>query len=234
MTWLIPDRERRETPPEYVAHLNSIGGMNRYDEPNFRIVWGQNETDLVWGEDANGRCGQHVILKHDVPAWVIEAWKPPECFGTPELWYALTWNAETDAPTIGDYPHRGLYEPVPFNLYVKNVICGFVTFDAMPLNHYILDLTIPNLLKEQDVTYAQKKAAIENRMRMERERSARIAYDAYMEAGPAFGGAAGSYESNREAWLSRIAEKQAGMKISRDEVVRRMGLGHVQRRRLIG
>lgn len=229
MTWIIPDMERREPPPEYVAHLTQIGGMNRYREPNFKLVWGQNEIDLVYGTDANGKKGQHVILRHGgIPAWFIECWKPPEIYGTPEQWYALTWDWETDAPTLGEYPYRGCYEPAPFNLYVRRFVDNVMVIDAMPLNHYILDLVIPNLLKEVDVTYAQKKAAIQERLAENARRAAQRSMDAYLAAGPAFGGVAGSHESNREAWQARIKEAQAGMKISRDQIVRRMGLSHKQ------
>jgi len=219
--------ERREPAPEYVDHINRIGGFNRYNEPNFRIVWGQNDTNLVYGVDANGKRGQHIVLKHGgVPAWFIDVWKPPECYGTPELWYALTWDWEADAPTIGDYPHRGLYEPAPFNLFVRKVENGVMTFDAMPLTHWLIDLLVPNLLKEQETTYAQRKVAIQNRMLAERQRAAQQTFEAYMGAGLAFGGKAGTHESNHERWEQRIREKQAGMKISRDEIVRKMGLGH--------
>jgi len=198
MSWTIPGMERRDVPREYVQHVNSIGGFNRYGEPNFRIVWGQNDTILVYGTDANGRKGQHVILKHGgVPAWFIDVWKPPECYGTPELWYALTWDWETD---------------------------------AMPLTHWLIDLLVPNLLKEQETTYAQRKVAIQNRMLAERQRANQLALDAYLDAGVAFGNRAGTHESNRERWMQRVQEKQRGMKISRDEIVARMGLGHRQRR----
>jgi hypothetical protein len=230
--WYIigPERGRR-CPKEYQDHVNAIGGMNRYGEPNFKITWLQGPADLVYGIDANGKKGQHIIAKYgDVPAWGIEVWKPPECYGTPELWYALTWDWEADAPTIGDYPHRGLYEPAPFNLFVRKVENGVMTFDAMPLTHWLIDLLIPNLLKEQETTYAQRKVAIQNRMLAERQRANQLALDAYLDAGVAFGNRAGTHESNRERWMQRVQEKQQGMKISRDEIVARMGLGHRQRR----
>ena len=231
MSWTIPGLEKRYPAREYVEHINRIGGFNRYGDPNFKIVWGENETDLVYGVDANGRKGQHVILKHDgIPAWFIEVWKPPECLGTPETWYQLTWDWDADAPGIGPFPERGLYFPAPFNLFVRRVENNVMQIDAMPLTHWLIDLIVPNLLKEQDFTWHQRKQAIAARMEMEKRKAARQATDAYLNAAMAFGGAAGTYESNREAWEQRIKEKQAGMKISRDEIVRRMGLGHKQHR----
>lgn len=231
MTWIIPRRELRYPPREYVEHINSLGGFNRFGGPNFRIVWGQNETDTVYGTDENGKQGRHIILKHGgIPAWFIEVWKPPECFGVPDLWYQLTWDWEVDAPTIGEFPHQGLYMPAPFNLFVKRVENNVLVFDAMPLTHWLIDLLIPNLLKEKESTFLQRKTAIENRMLAERQRAAKIAFDCYMDAAPAFGGKAGTHESNRERWMQRIAAKQSGMKISRNQIVARMGLGHSQQK----
>ena len=234
MSWTIPGMERRYAPREYVDHVNRIGGFNRYGEPNFKIVWGQNETDLVYGVDANGKRGQHLILKHGgVPAWFIDCWKPPECYGGPELWYSLTWDWESDLPGIGAYPERGLYVPAPFNLYVRTFDGDRMIIDAMPLTHWMIDLFIPNLLKEKESTYYQRKVAMQNRMLAERQRAAQQAFDAYMDAGLAFGGRAGTHESNHERWEQRIREKQGQMRISRDEIVAQFGLGHTQRRRLI-
>lgn len=234
MSWKIPGMERRYPAREYVEHINNIGGFNRFGGPNFKITWGQNETDLVYGTDANGRTGQHIILKHGgIPAWFIDCWKPPECFGSPELWYALSWDWETDKPQIGDYPWQGLYMPAPFNLFVKRVQNNVLSFDAMPLTHWLIELLIPNLMKEKETTYQQRKNAVENRMLAERQRAAKIAFDCYLDAQPAFGGKAGTHESNRERWMQRIKEKQAGMKISRDQIVAKMGLGHMQRKHII-
>lgn len=225
--WIIPGMERRYAAQEYVEHINRIGGMNRYGEPNFKICWGQNETDLVYGVDANGKKGQHIILKHDgIAAWFIDVWKPPECLGGPEQWYAVTWDWETDQPGIGPFPERGLYFPAPFNLFVRRFERDVMVIDAMPLTHWLIDLITPNLLKEKESTYAQRQAAIKKRLEDERGRAAQRTMEAYLSANPAFGGKAGTYESNRERWQQRIKEKQAGMRISRDEIVKRMGLGH--------
>lgn len=229
MNWYVIGAEHLACPPEYQEHVNAIGGFNRFGDPNFRIVWGQSEFEVVRGRDATGREGAHTISKHgNVPAWFVEVWKPPECFGTPELWYALGWDWETNDSTLGEYPWRGLYMPASFNLYVRRVERNVMTIDAMPLNHWIIDLIIPNLLKAQEETYQQKKIAIENRMIAEKQQAAKKSMDAYLDAQPAFGGKAGTYESNREAWMKRILEKQAGMKMSAEGIEKIMGKGHRQ------
>jgi hypothetical protein len=247
MSWTLPNFEKLLCPPEYQEHLNAIGGLNRFDEPNFKLVWGATETEFIWGTDANGRKGQHIVFKHQgIPAWFMEVWKPPECFGTPELWYGTSWDEETQSHTLGEYPWRGLYMPASFNLYVRNVTGGRTYYsepdakghrhvieepselhiDAMPITFWLLDLIIPNMFKEIDVTYEQKRVALMNRKLAESAEARAKAYDAYMDAAPAFFGKAGTYESNREAWMQKLKEKAAGMKLTAEDVQKIMGKGH--------
>lgn len=247
MSWHIIGREARTCPPEYQEYVDKIGGLNRFGESNFHIEWGETPVEWVYGVDANGRKGQHAILKHGgIPAWFIACWKPPECFGTPELWYALSWDEEARIHTLGDYPWRGLYMPASFNLYVRRVIGGGIRYglpdknghrqvidepsrleiDAMPLEFWVLDLLIPNMLKEIDVTYEQKRVALLNRKTAETAAANKLAYDAYLDATPAFGGNDFTGASNREAWMQRIREKQAGMKLSAEDIRKILGKGH--------
>ena len=98
--------------------------------------------------------------------------------------------------------------------------------DAMPLNHYIIDLLVPNMLKEIDVTFEQKRIALMNRKMAESAEARAKAYDAYLDAAPAWGGKASSKESNREAWMQRLKEKAAGMKLTAQDVEKLLGKGH--------
>jgi len=247
MSWTVPGFEKLKAPPEYQAHVTAIGGLNRFGQPNFKIAWGQTETEFVRGIGADGRSGQHIVFKHQgIPAWFIECWKPPECFGTPELWYAMSWDPASSTHTLGEYPWRGLYLPAPFNLYVKKVLGGGIRYgepdenghrpiieeparmiiDAMPLNHYIIDLVVPNLMKEIDVTYEQKRVALMNRKLAESAAARAKAYDAYINAAPAWDGKASSKESNRERWMQKLKEAAAGMKLSKEDIEKIMGKGH--------
>jgi len=247
MSWHIVGRELRICPSEYQEYVDKIGGLNRLGESNFRIEWGETPTELVWGTDANGRKGQHVILKHaGIPAWFISCWKPPECFGTPELWYAMSWDQESQSHTLGEFPWRGLYMPAPFNLYVKKVTGGGVRYglpdanghrqivedpahlqiDAMPLAFWVLDLLIPNMLKEIDTTFEQKRAAMANRRAAEEAEFRKRSIDAYLDAAPAFNGNDFTGASNRQAWMQRIKEKQNGLKLSAQDIEKILGKAH--------
>lgn len=239
MSWLTTSGERRVCPPEYQEHVNKLGGMNRFGEPNFLLVWGETHTQTFYGYDANGQRGQHTMLQFGVPAWHLLEWKPPETFGVPDFWYRFTWDPEAEVHALGDYPWRGLYIPCTFNLYVKRIVGGGLSYDkrgevveapsrliidAMPLNYFILDLIIPNIFKSREMTHEQKTRAIRERMEAEKQARLQRGFDAYVDAAPAFHGAAGTHESNREAWMQRLAEKQKGMRVSG----RQFGTGHTQ------
>jgi hypothetical protein len=244
MSWHIIGDERLRCPRQYQEHITRIGGRNRYGKPNFIIVWGQTHTQIIYGQMQGRGRGAHTILQFGgIPAWHVMEWKPPETFGTPFQWYSMTWDAEADLHALGEYPWHGLYIPCSFNLYVKRIHGGGLRYDndgnvvelptrleidAMPLNFYILDMLIPNVRKALEMTHTQKKLAIETQM--ERDKKARLqrGYDAYLNAQPAFGGVAGTYESNRDAWMRRIEEKQRGMKLTAEDVRRLLGSGHTQ------
>jgi len=243
MTWTISGSERRRCPPEYQEHLNRLGGFNRFGEPNFLLVWGQTHTDTIYGQMHDGKRGQHVILMfHDIPAWHLLQWKPPENFGTAEMWYAMTWNEDDLLHILGNYPSRGVYMACPFNLYVKKIIKGDVVtnpdgskeirgerleIEAMPLSFWILDLLVPNILKERDKTYLEKQFAV--RAQMERERKAwrDKAMDAYRNASPAFGGNDFDKSQNRERMLAELKAKR--FPVTAEEAARRLGRGHTVR-----
>jgi hypothetical protein len=244
MSWYITGDERRRAPREYQEHVNRIGGLNRFGEPNFLLVWGQTQRQTIYGQMEGGPRGQHTVLMFGgVPAWHIMEWKPPETFGIPASWYTMTWDPIAEVHSLGGYPWRGMYLPCSFNLYVKRVEGGGVYYDrrgevvekpsklvidAMPLAHWVLDLIIPNIKKSLEMTHAQKVLVLTQRREAERIAAAKRAHDAYMDASPAWGGGASSKESNRERWMQRLKEKQAGMKISAQEIQELLGKGHRQ------
>jgi hypothetical protein len=61
---------------------------------------------------------------------------------------------------LGDFPWRGCYETVqPF--VWKGLVNGRMVVERMPLNSMILDLVVPIVLKSQEATFLQRKAAIQ-------------------------------------------------------------------------
>jgi hypothetical protein len=115
-------RESHATPHSVTARLTSAGGLNRYGEPNYRVVWGWNRLAWIGGKfedrDESGALLREVVELRQEPKypqvnrWHLERWVPPEAYGTPKQWYAQT--VETTAgirvPALGPYPQRGEYE----------------------------------------------------------------------------------------------------------------------------
>lgn len=207
-------RQSKECPQLYADFLRREGGVNPFGQPMFRLVWGPSTTRTIWGQMEGGYCGQHIELKYGPdPIWHLEMWKPPELFGTPEYWYSLNYDPITGLHINGDYPFSGDY-------------CHHSRMNN--LNYRILEEKIPKIQEARTLTFKQRKKIIEDRILAEKRENARIIHDAYLNAQPAFGGVAGTYESNREAWMDRIFAKQNGFKISAEEIKKRLGTGHRQ------
>jgi hypothetical protein len=115
-------RETHEAPASVQQRVANAGGLNRYNEPNFRVVWGGARLTWIGGRwidrDANDNIIRETIELRRVPKyvphnrWHIEGWTPPEFYGSPELWHAQTVEVEDGIriPALGPYPTRGEYE----------------------------------------------------------------------------------------------------------------------------
>lgn len=111
-----------EIPQSLTTRLIAVGGLNRYGEPNFRVVWGGTRLTWVGGEwaivDDNGNVTGHITEErqvqkyHPAERFYLEKWMPPEHYGTPEAW-AENQIETVDGiriPNLGPYPSRGEYE----------------------------------------------------------------------------------------------------------------------------
>jgi hypothetical protein len=115
-------RESHETPDAVAHRLQRAGGINRFAEANYRVVWGWNR--LAWiGGKFEDRDEHGVLLRVRIELrkepkylavnrWHIERWLPPEVYGSPRQWYAQTVERENGVsiPALGPYPSRGEYE----------------------------------------------------------------------------------------------------------------------------
>jgi hypothetical protein len=115
-------RETHEPPEAICERIARAGGMNRFGEPNFRVVWGGSRLAWIGGRwvdrDAHGNVIREAIEQRQEPKyipaerWHIERWMPPEAYGSPEEWLARTTEIEDGIriPALGPYPSRGEYE----------------------------------------------------------------------------------------------------------------------------
>ncbi len=109
--------------PESVAErLKSAGGVNRFGEANYRVVWGWNRLAWIGGKfedrDERGDLLREVVELRQEPKyaqvnrWHVERWVPPEAYGSPRDWYRQTVEREDglSVAALGPYPARGEYE----------------------------------------------------------------------------------------------------------------------------
>lgn len=115
-------REIHEAPASIQDRVARAGGLNRFGEPNFRVVWGGARLAWIGGRwtdhDSSGNVIRETVELRRVPKyvpvdrWHIERWTPPESYGSPDLWYAQTIEVEDGihVPALGPFPSRGEYE----------------------------------------------------------------------------------------------------------------------------
>jgi hypothetical protein len=115
-------RERHETPEGVARRLARAGGLNRYGEGNYRVVWGWNRLAWIGGKfedrDEHGELLREVVELRQEPKypqvnrWHVERWVPAEAYGSPKEWYAQTVESAGGrrVPALGPYPERGEYE----------------------------------------------------------------------------------------------------------------------------
>src|SRR5579859_1553910 len=194
--------ELHDCPPEVVRELKAAGGVNRYGEPMFRVVWGYNRivpmtgewqewekcaavlTDKLTGHTETRefiRLVSSVVETRQEPkylpanCWHLEKWCPPEDYGSPDLWRKQGEEVVQGltVDTAGEFPHRGEYE------LVMPLTTDF-TNDGKPLP------LVPALVGElarmvragvERFSLMQRKAAIEQRLKREEEGFSRKAID---------------------------------------------------------
>jgi len=115
-------RETHETPENVARRLLVAGGVNRYGEANYRVVWGWNRLGWIGGKfedrDERGDLIREVVELRQEPKypqvnrWHVERWVPAEAYGSPRAWYAQTMERAdgVSAAALGPYPERGEYE----------------------------------------------------------------------------------------------------------------------------
>jgi hypothetical protein len=170
--------ERNICPQDFQDRLTYLGGMNRYDEPMFKLGWAQYETYVaggVWSVDEQYYLGYRRLLSGSgEPCWTLFQWHSPEEYGSPESYYVQNYDEGTGLQILGEYPYSGRYE-VLYNLRWHTMEDDRLTFHTMPLNNFLLDTVMPIILAAKDISYEKRKAAYEEmRAREEAEKLSEI------------------------------------------------------------
>lgn len=186
--------EHHVVPPDVADKVLRAGGINRFNDPMFRLVWGYDRivpfhgiweewesgvatlTDKVTGYQESrpfNKLKRSVEETRQLPkylpgnCWHLEKWCPPEQYGTPE-----NWQRQGDEQfrfstihTSGPYPERGEYE-----LCFPMTDDGSVTGQPLPIDAIggVIEQTIKILIAGVErFSYQQRRAAIEQRVRRE-------------------------------------------------------------------
>jgi hypothetical protein len=154
--WKLGPEERLVAPEEFQQRLTDAGGVNRYDEPNFRIAWGQTETIRTAGWDGY----KDTLIAFNDPSWQLMQWVAPELLGTPESWYVTNHDEATGFCLMGEYPYSGNYK-ILFNLSHRYVENNEMKIFRFPLSDKLLSAVVPLVMQAKDITIEQNKAAWE-------------------------------------------------------------------------
>ena len=185
-------REKHETPENAARRLHLAGGVNRYGEANYRVVWGWNRLGWIGGKfedrDADGNLLREVVeLRWEpkypqVNRWHVERWVPPEAYGSPRMWYAQTVERAEGkcVAALGPYPERGEYEHC-FTLQGRRG-------EFVQLTSTIAEYVARAIEWSRGQGRAEQRAGLYGREEREDRAYEQWAYDLMDDAGPAMHG----------------------------------------------
>jgi hypothetical protein len=155
-------------PEEFQERLTEIGGVNRYDEPNFILVWSQGggpnsmyRAGGAWNvEGLPSFTGyRDLLIGGGVPCWALLQWHDAAEYGTPEMYYVQNLDEDTQLQTLGEFPYSGRYQML-YNLRWTERRGNEMYFEAMPLNSYLLETVVPIIMAAKDISWEKTKAAL--------------------------------------------------------------------------
>ena len=188
--------ELYECPEWFQDKLTEIGGVNKFDEPLFRCVWGQGgQSECFY------RAGGHwhvegqpsyigyreLLLGSGTPSWLLLQWHDAVEYGSPETYYVATHDDETELYDTGEYPYSGRYQ-VLFNMSHRAMVGGKFVIESMPLNSFILDQVVPIIMEAKDISYEKYMAAQKGLKEKEDQADLSMVEDAMRDAKVAFKG----------------------------------------------
>lgn len=172
----------RNVPPEPAEinkRLAKIGGLNRFNEPNFRLVWGGTRLHWIGGRFENeGFVGTTREPKYSsaMDEWHLEAWQAPEAYGSKESWnqkYTVCLDGAW-IDIMGPFPSRGDYESV-------------TSFPPVPLNTTVCDALVRLVERSRVLTRSERKLSVTSGLDKKEKDWDSWADDVLDDAFPAFG-----------------------------------------------
>lgn len=176
--------ERLKCPARFQERITIAGGTNRFGEPNFRIVWGMTETIRV----SQAASYKDMLVGFNEPCWILQRWNAPETYGTPDIYFASNYDAQTGRSFLGDYPWRGRYETL-FPLRLDGVVNGVWQKEYLKLSNRLVNFIIPVIRKALSLSKFQQQQAVAEFERRKEEKQVKMISDVMQDATPAFNGA---------------------------------------------
>jgi hypothetical protein len=153
VTWILGSEERLLPPDDFQERLTDIGGLNIYDEPCFKIMWGQTATHRTAGYSEY----KDTLIMFNDASWGLFEWQPSEVYGTPESWYVQNYDDISGLCLMGEYPYDGKYKLL-FNLSHRYMENGEMTIFRFPLSDMLLEQIVPLIIEAQGVSVERQEA----------------------------------------------------------------------------
>lgn len=188
--------QQYQCPEWFQERLTDVGGLNRYDKPNFIVRWGQGgEEECLYRSGGAWHVeGQpsykgyrDLLVGGGTPSWCLMQWDDAIHYGTPESYYVRNFDEETGLQDLGEYPYQGKYK-VLYNMCWRDMSQGKMRIEPMPLNSYILDTIVPIILQARDISWEKTKAAMKDLKEKEDKADMDMIEDCMRDASLAFKG----------------------------------------------
>jgi len=173
-----------------------VGGRNKYDQPNFLVVWGQGgQPECLyragghWHADteASFKGYRNLLVGGGTPSWILLQWEDATTYGTPESYYVSTHDDATGLQDLGEYAYFGRYRML-YNMCWRDMSQGKMRIEAMPLNSFVLETVVPIILEARDISWEKTQAALKGIKEKEEVDDLNMVEDAMRDASVAFKG----------------------------------------------
>ena len=169
-------------PKYFQDKLTKAGGLNRFGQPNYKIVSSLEATFRAGGIwPADGYEGYREVYEANGSPfppkkhyWMLMEWVPPEQFGGELAYFYLNTNEVNGYCLLGPYPHKGRYQ-IAVKLTNNIIDNGVMTIEPLPLNAIIIDRIIPIIKTAKYTSFKRRMEAAEaDRIRIEKKMDAQI------------------------------------------------------------
>jgi hypothetical protein len=191
--------------PRFQKLIDRKLGVNQFDEPLYRVIWGWNRLEWIGGlmsrYDESGRFKfeeyglfmepKYSYLADQCNRWIVEKWIPPEMYGTREAWEQDTAeiNGMEETQALGPYPDRGDYE---LSFVLKdNKTGGFIQ-----LCDQLVSDVVDVAQASREISAAKRRQYLEEQELLKEENFRKEVSDVWDDAAPAFGGRPNSTQAN--------------------------------------